>query len=277
MRLKRAGGIFIGLLAVAAYGQTVINGSRSILGYWDAGSATWTKPLKAGTTAPATCAVGEMFYDTDATAGQNIYGCTATNTWTLESGGGGGVTETIVFRTLCQNTIAGPNFSTPATNAPTFTCVTGANAGDVSTAITAWNFGTLSFAENATEAAGQSVQGMIPLVSTWVSADGIKVDLTWRTSAVAGDVLWRVQGQCVADAEVPGNFGTASNFTADTAKGTTLQWNAVTQKTLTTADVLSGCAAGETFLFRLWRDATQAGDTLAAAAELISARFTLTR
>jgi hypothetical protein len=222
------------------------------------------------------CTVGQRYFRTDATAGANIYLCTATNTWTA-AGGASAQTESIIFRALCQNTVAGPNFSTPASNPPTFTCVTGANAGDVSAAATAWNYALLSFAENASEATSQSVQGMIPLPSTWSSAAGIAVDLTWRTSATSGDVLWRIQGQCVADAEVPGNFGSVSSFTADTAKGTTLQWNSVPTKTLTTGDVLSGCAAGETFLFRLWRDATQAGDTLAAAADLMAARFTLTR
>ena len=34
------------------------------------------------------CTVGQRFFRTDATPGQNIYGCTATNVWTLETGGG---------------------------------------------------------------------------------------------------------------------------------------------------------------------------------------------
>ncbi len=43
---------------------------------------------KTGTAAPATCVVGQVFFDTDATAGQNWFGCVATNTWALMSGGG---------------------------------------------------------------------------------------------------------------------------------------------------------------------------------------------
>jgi hypothetical protein len=41
-------------------------------------------PTKAGLTSalPATCTVSEQYFATDATAGQNIYQCTATNTWT---------------------------------------------------------------------------------------------------------------------------------------------------------------------------------------------------
>jgi hypothetical protein len=42
------------------------------------------------TTLPGTCTVGDIYFDTDATAGQNQYGCTATNIWTLQGDGGGG-------------------------------------------------------------------------------------------------------------------------------------------------------------------------------------------
>lgn len=47
-----------------------------------------------GTTLPATCTVGEVYFKSDATAGQNIYECAATNTWTqqLNSGAGGAST-----------------------------------------------------------------------------------------------------------------------------------------------------------------------------------------
>ncbi len=46
--------------------------------------------LPSGTVPPGTCTPGQVFFDTDATVGQNLYGCTATNTWTLEAGGGSG-------------------------------------------------------------------------------------------------------------------------------------------------------------------------------------------
>lgn len=41
------------------------------------------------TTLPATCNVGEQVFKTDAAAGQNLYGCTATNTWTQLGGAAG--------------------------------------------------------------------------------------------------------------------------------------------------------------------------------------------
>jgi hypothetical protein len=49
-----------------------------------------TKPAKVSTAIPAVCSVGEMFFDTNAPAGQNLYGCTATNFWTQLGGSGGG-------------------------------------------------------------------------------------------------------------------------------------------------------------------------------------------
>lgn len=52
----------------------------------NAGGADSTIPAKAGTSVPATCAAGELYFKTDATAGQNLYGCTAGNTQTLVSG-----------------------------------------------------------------------------------------------------------------------------------------------------------------------------------------------
>lgn len=56
-------------------------------------NASSTRPVKTGTALPATCGVGDLFYRTDAIPGANLYGCTATNTWTLQSsqGGGGGI------------------------------------------------------------------------------------------------------------------------------------------------------------------------------------------
>jgi hypothetical protein len=56
----------------------------------DFSTANATKPFKSGTTFPSVCAVGEMFFKTDGPAGANLYGCTALNSWTLESTSSGG-------------------------------------------------------------------------------------------------------------------------------------------------------------------------------------------
>lgn len=68
--------LFAGLLvASAAWGQ--ISNAPALLG-------------QKGTTTPTNCQIGQLFFDTNATAGQNVYGCTSANTWTLQGGAGGG-------------------------------------------------------------------------------------------------------------------------------------------------------------------------------------------
>ena len=89
--LVLAGCLFVAVVLWAA----TVNGNLSVLGTLTAsivdftGSAS-TAPMKSGTTLPSACSVGQVFFKTDAVAGQNIYLCTATNSWTQVQGGGGG-------------------------------------------------------------------------------------------------------------------------------------------------------------------------------------------
>lgn len=71
------------LAAAAAVAQTNIYGDRNVKGNLTVDGATL---LSRGTSLPGTCTVGQYYFKTDAVAGQNLYGCTATNTWTLQSG-----------------------------------------------------------------------------------------------------------------------------------------------------------------------------------------------
>jgi hypothetical protein len=52
----------------------------------DFSGSSATKPFKVGTGLPSSCGQGEMYYRLDATAGMNVFGCTAPNSWTLEQG-----------------------------------------------------------------------------------------------------------------------------------------------------------------------------------------------
>lgn len=77
--------IFALLFAVSlAFGQRIDLKSQSRNA--DFSAHAFIKPWVIGTTLPATCSVGDAFFDSDATAGQNVYACTATNVWTLSSG-----------------------------------------------------------------------------------------------------------------------------------------------------------------------------------------------
>lgn len=90
------------------------NPTMALAATFDISGKTSTKPIKTGTTAPVTCAVGEFFFKTDATAGRNTYACTATNTWTLQGDGGtagggtwGTITGTLADQTDLNSALAG--------------------------------------------------------------------------------------------------------------------------------------------------------------------------
>jgi hypothetical protein len=77
------------LAAWSVSGQTAVDlrtQSKSV----DFAAAPSTRPMQTGTVLPALCAQGNMFFNSGAPAGQNLYGCTAPNIWTLEAGGGSG-------------------------------------------------------------------------------------------------------------------------------------------------------------------------------------------
>ena len=88
---RRVVGSTILLLAAIACadGQTQVDlatQSKNV----DFSGAISTKPAKAGTVIPTSCSVGEAFFKTNAAAGQNLYGCTSTNTWSQMGSAGMG-------------------------------------------------------------------------------------------------------------------------------------------------------------------------------------------
>jgi len=78
------------ILAVCAIGQTTVDlktQSRSV----NFSSSSYTIPNKTGSTLPGTCQEGETFLLTTGTTG--LYGCLATNTWTLLGGSASVLTD----------------------------------------------------------------------------------------------------------------------------------------------------------------------------------------
>jgi hypothetical protein len=77
------------LAALPAFGQTQVE-LRTQTRNVDFTAASFTRPIKTGTSLPGTCSVGDMFFQTSAPSGANVYGCVNMNTWALQSGGGSG-------------------------------------------------------------------------------------------------------------------------------------------------------------------------------------------
>jgi hypothetical protein len=59
-----------------------------------------TRPMTVGTVLPPTCQTGEQFFNSAASPGLNLFACTATNVWTLESGGGATTTSSLIKTAL---------------------------------------------------------------------------------------------------------------------------------------------------------------------------------
>lgn len=78
------------LLLIAGYGfgQTNVNILNQVKNP-DFSSFPFTRPITVGTALPSTCSVGQLFFNSAAAAGVNLYACTATNVWSLEAGNGG--------------------------------------------------------------------------------------------------------------------------------------------------------------------------------------------
>jgi hypothetical protein len=75
-----------GLVIALANAQTLVDlrtQSKSV----NFTAANYTSPFQSGTSLPATCSAGQAYFETNAAAGLNLYGCTASNSWTLLSAG----------------------------------------------------------------------------------------------------------------------------------------------------------------------------------------------
>ncbi len=88
---RRIGKAIVFLMAAAFAGaQTTQINLASQSKHVDFSGASATKPSKVAAAIPAVCSMGEIFFDSNAPAGQNLYGCTATNIWSQLGGNGAG-------------------------------------------------------------------------------------------------------------------------------------------------------------------------------------------
>jgi hypothetical protein len=93
MRFLLPAPLFVFILTIELSAQTSIN-----LAYQrdpDFSLIGPTKPFQIVTSLPSTCTLSQTVFWSGATAGENIYSCTSTNTYTHEGGGSGGGSGTI--------------------------------------------------------------------------------------------------------------------------------------------------------------------------------------
>lgn len=187
----------------------------------NATSADSAIPWKAGTSPPGTCSVAQSFFDTDATAGQNIYACTSTNIWTLEGGAGGGGNS---FATLDA-----PSGTDPVADSATDTLLLTATAPITVTGDSAADSLTFAVAD-----ASVSVKGVLQLggdlggtaTSQTIQADSVALG-TDTTGGYAGSTT---------------EGGTATTATALVANGSNCSAGSAAAG-VDAAGVAEGCAA----------------------------------
>ena len=99
--------------------------------------------IRFGSSLPATCTanIGQVFFLTSASAGANVYGCTATNTWTVQGGSatiGGSIATGQICYASASNTCAGSAGLTFGTTANVTTLTVKAGAGQSATNLQEW-------------------------------------------------------------------------------------------------------------------------------------------
>jgi hypothetical protein len=233
-----------------------------------------------------TANIGSIYRRTNGSTGTAVYfkeSGTGNTGWTaIGAGGGGGVsassTDTFTNKTVdaegtgnvltipvpveflaagCNAGLASTFLNLPSSNAPAAACQTGTNSLDASL--------------DYNDSTNQSAQGNLKLPDDWSGA--VDFDLQWFAAATSGNVIWALQTGCAADGEVGDPSWNTAQTVTDAAKGTTLQLNNAAISSVTT----TGCAAGETLYWKLYRDAAAGGDTMTGDARLRSARFKMRR
>lgn len=140
---------------------------------------------------------------------------------------------------------------------PALTCLSGSN-GPV---------GVFDFEDTSTE----TIYNRVRWPADWTGTVDLVVH--WLTAATTGNVVWQVQTACVADNESADPSWNAAQTITDAAKATGSRLNVATLSTVT----VTGCAAGELFKLKLFRDPSHASDTIAATASLVDVALTYRR
>jgi hypothetical protein len=292
--IKQTSGVPAAAVACTDYSAPgcteTVSGNKTYTGAIDSSGATSTAPFKSGTVLPATCAPPQLFFETDAGGGLNIWTCASTNVWTqvrvniqkdgvdqagqrtLNFIGAGAqianngassrldITINGVYRFLeipaavCQGTTAMSALTWATATAPTATC-----AGSNTT------LGYLSFSASST----QTIQGQF-----WLPASATTVNLSklvWNTPSTSGNVVWRVRTQVVGLGGTvdPSWSGITAQDIVSAAQSTT---NLAQVASLTGVTVPAG-AAGKLVVWQVERVPGDASDTVAGAANLYHIQF----
>lgn len=201
------------------------------------------------TTLPATCAVGDMYQDTDATSGSQWYLCESANLWVLQGGGGGGGNFDVTFNAI-QATLSTPDSNVPAAISNSTNSMVSSLLFDASTDENAyWTTVLRPFTSGTLKA--QVYYSML--------------------SATSGSVYFDVSLMCVSDGD-SADIDTAS-FAAVGSGNATVPGTAGYMDVISITPTDDSCVAGDLVILKLTRDANNGSDTATGDAEVRKVRL----
>lgn len=194
-------------------------------GTQDASAALHTLPIKTGLLAsiPATCTVGETYFVTNATAGQNLFGCTSANTWTLQSG--------FVLGADVVKTSQGNTYSTGTQDFRTALHTLSMRSGILASIPATCTVSESYFATDA--AAGLNLYGCTA-TNTW----------TLQSGSGSPSLI------------VPVSFSATPTFTCPNTIASTISFQVGALTANITSSTLAGCGAGQSLNFTFTEDGT---------------------
>ena len=143
--------------------------------------------LPNGTSAPGTCTVGDVFFDTDATAGSNFYGCTSSNTWTLLSGSGSGASYPSALRCDVERT-SGTRLTVFSGASSSQPCIVGKTS--FTAAATLDTSGTAATGTYRFEVRDGVIYARLPGATTGLTASGLTLEASSTSFSAVAQELW---------------------------------------------------------------------------------------
>lgn len=181
--------------------QVDSSGNLTTTGAIDAGGAS-SLEIPNSTTLPATCSVGQIYMDTDATSGQRIYACESANTWALQGdGGGAGGGDNITVNTTATTDANLKDSTTISFALDTGTTPDDVTASIVSGSVTATHLGTDSVSADELNATG--VEAELEAVLDLSDLQGAVTDAQVPDTVTASNYLalsgGTMTGQIISD------------------------------------------------------------------------------
>ena len=180
-----------GVLGLPTAPDTLVGlaSTNNFTGRQNSAGAVSTAPFASGTTLPGTCAVNDGFFKTNATPGQNLYYCTATNTWTQQRGSDVPQnSQSVAYTTVMSDSGKHILHPTSDNNARTFTIDSNANVaypvGTTITFVNQVNTVTIAITSDTLQLAGTVTTGTRTLA---VGGFAVALKIT--------STLWFISGQ----------------------------------------------------------------------------------